>query len=93
MEDIDYYNKYSSRRYLQEFIDREDTIEEFVRHLDISEEYIAELMEYVGEAFDKQQVETHRDSVTLDLRLTQLRSQIRVNVDKIKIVSSETTIK
>lgn len=71
----------------------DQTIEEFVKHLDISEEYIAELMEYVGEAFDKQQVATHKDSVTLDLRLVQLRNQIRINVDKIKLVSSETTIK
>ncbi|MDN5274761.1 MAG: hydrolase [Candidatus Saccharibacteria bacterium] len=71
----------------------DNTIEEFVKHLDISEEYISELMEYVGKAFDKQQLETHRDSVTLDLHLTQLRNQIRVNIDKIKLVNSETTIK
>jgi site-specific DNA recombinase len=69
------------------------TIEEFVKHMGISEEYIDELMEFVGEAFDKQQMEVHKDSVTLDLRLTQLRNQIRINVDKIKMVSSETTIK
>lgn len=31
MEDIDYYNKYPSRRYLREFIDREKTIEGKVR--------------------------------------------------------------
>lgn len=31
MEDIGYYDKYPSRRYLQEFIDREDTIEGKVR--------------------------------------------------------------
>jgi polyhydroxyalkanoate synthesis regulator phasin len=69
------------------------TIEEFVKHLNISEEYINELMEYVGEAFDKQQMEIHKDSITLDARLNQLRDQIRINVDKIKMVSSETTIK
>lgn len=69
------------------------TIEKFVKHLSISEEYTEELIEFVGEAFDKQQMEVHKDSVTIDLRLVQLRSQIRVNVDKIKMVSSETTIK
>lgn len=31
MEDIDYYNRYPTRRYLQEFIDRENTIEGKVR--------------------------------------------------------------
>ena len=69
------------------------TIEEFVKHLGISEEYIDALMDYVGKAFDKQQMETHKDSVTLDLRLVQLRNQIRLSVDKIKMVNSETTIK
>lgn len=69
------------------------TIEEFVKHLGISDSYINELMEYVGEAFDKQQVEANKDAVTLDLRLVQLRDQIRMNVDKIKMVNSETTIK
>ncbi len=69
------------------------TIEEFVKQLRISEKYIDELMEFVDEAFDKQQLEVHKDSVTIDLRMTQLRSQIRANVDKIKMVSTETTIK
>lgn len=69
------------------------TIEEFVKSLRISEEYINELMEFIGEAFDKRQLDTHKDSVTLDLRLTQLQNQIRMNVDKIKMVSSETAIK
>lgn len=50
-------------------------------------------MEYVGDAFDKQQMSVHQDAITMDLRLTQLRNQIRINVDKIKMVSSETTIK
>lgn len=31
MDDIDYYNKYPTRRYLQEYIDRESTIEGKVR--------------------------------------------------------------
>lgn len=31
MEDIDYYNKYPSRMYIREFIEREDTIEGKVR--------------------------------------------------------------
>jgi hypothetical protein len=31
MEDIDYYNKYPSRSYLKEFIDRENTVEGKVR--------------------------------------------------------------
>lgn len=68
-------------------------IEQFVKSLEIAPEYIDALMEYIGEAFDKQQMHVHADAVTLDMRLAQLRSQIRINVDKIKMVSSETTIK
>lgn len=71
----------------------DQTVEDFVKSLNISPEYIDELFEAVGEAFDRQQVETHKDSVTIDLRLTQLRSQVRQAVDKIKMVNSETTIK
>ncbi len=71
----------------------DETIQEFVKNLRISPEYIDALMEYVGEAFDKQLIETNRDTVTMDLRLAELRDQIRVNVDKIKMVNSETTIK
>lgn len=54
---------------------------------------IQTLMDYVGDAFDKQQMDINQDAITMDLRITQLRSQIRINVDKIKMVSSETTIK
>lgn len=71
----------------------DQTIEDFVKSLDVSPEYIDELFEVVGEAFDKQQVEIHKDSVTIDLRLVQLRNQVRQAVDKIKMVNSETTIK
>ena len=71
----------------------DETMKQFVQHLSISQDYIDELMEYVGEAFDKQQMDVHADAVTMDLRLTQLRGQIRINVDKIKMVNSETTIK
>ena len=68
-------------------------IEEFVKNLSVSPEYVDALMEYVGEALDRQQLDVNKDAVAMDLRLTELRSQIRVSVDKIKMVNSETTIK
>src|SRR4029079_10875533 len=68
-------------------------IEAFVKCLKVSEDYIDALMSGVGEAFDKQQLVVHNDAVTIDLRIAGLRSQIKQAVDKIKFLSSETTIK
>lgn len=56
-------------------------------------EYIEQLETMVDESYAKQQVAIHDDAVTIDLRLTQLRSQIRQAVDKIKFLSSETSIR
>jgi len=71
----------------------DQTIEDFVKCLQVSPEYIEALMSMVGEAFDKQLYDVHTDAVTIDLRITELRSQIRQTVDKIKFLSSETSIK
>ncbi len=71
----------------------DDTIEAFVKSLKISDDYIDALVSGVGEAFDKKQLEVHKDAVTIDLRITQLRTQIRLAVDKIKFLASETAIK
>lgn len=78
------------RKSKQEF---DNAIEAFVKSIEISPEYIDELFTLVGEAFDKQLLDVHKESVAIDLRLVQLREQIRLSVDKIKMVSSETTIK
>ncbi len=68
-------------------------IEAFVKNIKVSKDYVDALREGIGKAFDRQLMETHKDAVTIDLRLTQLRSQIRQAVDKIKFLSSETAIK
>lgn len=68
-------------------------IEGFVKSMKVSPEYIDALMALIGEAFDRQLMATHDDAVTIDLRIAELRSQVRHAVDKIKFLSSETTIK
>jgi hypothetical protein len=70
-----------------------EPIENFVKCIEVSPEYIDELISVVGEAFDKQLYNDHKDAVTIDLRITELRSQIRMTIDKIKLLSSEATIK
>ena len=69
------------------------TIENFVKNLRISDDYIDALMSAVGTAFDKQLLAEHATAVAIDLRLTELYGQIRQSVDKIKFLNSETAIK
>jgi site-specific DNA recombinase len=69
------------------------TIEDFVKSLSISPNYIDALIAGVNEAFEKQQIDIHRDSLTIDQRIHELQKQVRVAVDKIKLVSSASTIK
>lgn len=69
------------------------TLTAFVKSIQVRPEYLEQLRDFVDDAYAKQQVEIHDDAVTLDLRLEQLRSQIRQAVDKIKFLSSETSIK
>ena len=61
-------------------------IEAFVQNLNVAPEYIDALQEGVGRAFDRWLIEAHSGTVNIDLRLTQLRSQIRQAVDKIKFL-------
>jgi DNA invertase Pin-like site-specific DNA recombinase len=71
----------------------DQTIEAFVKNIKVSPEYIDELMSFAKEAFVNQQLEVHKDAVTIDLQIARLRSQIRLAVDKIKYLNSESAIK
>lgn len=64
-----------------------------MKHVTVAPEYIDLLMEKMGDQFDKQLINLHRDATALDLRIANLRGQIRQAVDKIQFLSSETTIK
>ena len=50
-------------------------------------------MSKIGEQLDRQLIELHKDSVTIDLRVANLKEQIHQSVDKIKFLSSSTAIK
>ncbi len=78
------------RKPKQEF---NETIEAFVKCLDVSPEYIDDLIASVIDLFDKQQLEIHKDAITMDLQITDLQNQVRQAVNKIKMLNSETTIK
>lgn len=78
------------RKPKQEF---DETIEAFVKCLDVSPEYIDELITNVIDLFDRQQLEVHKDAIIMDLQITSLQNQVRQAVNKIKMLNSETTIK
>jgi len=69
------------------------TIENFVKSLSVSPKYIDVLIELVGEAYDRQQLATYKDASSVETRIAELQAQVRIVVDKIKLLSSETTIK
>lgn len=78
------------RKPKQEF---DETIEAFVKNLDVSPEYIDELLAKVNDSFDKQQLDIHKDAIAMDLQITSLQTQVRQAINKIKMLNSETTIK
>lgn len=69
------------------------TIENFVENITVAPEYIDVLMGKLQEQLDMQLIALHKDAVAIDLRIANLREQIRQSVDKIKFLSSTTAIK
>ena len=78
------------RRTKKEF---DQTIENFVKCLQISSNYIEALMDFVNEAVDKQQSAAYKEATTIEKRIIALNKQVRIAVDKIKLLNSSATIK
>lgn len=70
-----------------------DDIAAFVKSIKVSYDYIEALEALVDSAYEKQLYDQHRDSMSLDLRIKQLRTQIEHAVDKIKYLNSDIAIK
>ena len=73
--------------------DFDETIEKFVSSISLSQKYIDALLALVGEAYDKKQLEVNKDASTLETRISELQAQVSIDVDKIKLLSSEAAIK
>lgn len=73
--------------------DFEETITKFVRGLSISQEYIDELVSVVTEEWSKRQSEDIKDEVNIESRISELRTQSQMTIEKIKLLSSEVAIK
>ena len=71
----------------------DEAIENFVKNITVAPEYIDALVSKMGEQLDKQLITLNKEAVTIDLRIANLKEQIRQSVDKIRFLSSATAIK
>ena len=68
-------------------------VEKFVSKVEVTPEYIQALFDAVETEFAKRQVQTETDLQHIDTKITELKTQVRLTVDKMKLLSSETAIK
>lgn len=73
--------------------DFEDNIVKLVRSLEVSQSYIDTLVNTVTSEWEKRQKEARIDQSTYDIQIDNLKGQVRIAVDKIKLLNSETAIK
>ena len=68
-------------------------IENFVKSIEIAPEHIDKLLEMIEESWRAQQLQVAQDDQKLIEQRSALEAQIRVTVDRMKVVSSETALK
>jgi len=69
------------------------TVEDFVRNLDFNKKYIADLKKYVIDEWNNRIKTQVEDESIIDTKIGELKQTITSSVDKIKFLSSPTTIK
>jgi site-specific DNA recombinase len=84
------YNDHHYRIPKKEF---DAVIERFVEKVQVSSNYMEALEQAVLREWDKRQAVVAQDEVTIESRITALKSEARLTVDKMKLVSSEMAIK
>lgn len=72
--------------------DFDDTIK-FVKNFDLAPGYTGELVSAVIEEWDKRQKELHKDDINIYAQITELKTQAKMTVDKIRFLTSEVAIK
>lgn len=68
-------------------------VEKFVKNIEVTPEYIQTLFSAVETEFAKRQAQAQTDVQSIDSKITELQTQVRLTVDKMKLLSSETAIK
>lgn len=69
------------------------TIETFVKSIEVRPEYIDALTAKLREKLNLQLMSKHDESVTIDLRVANLKDQIRSTITRLSATKSETVIK
>lgn len=73
--------------------DFEDTIERFVKNINLSQKYIDTLVTTVVQEWEKREIVANKDKVSIDEKIIALKTQAKLTVDKIKLLTSEVAIK
>ena len=70
-----------------------ETIESFVKSLEVSPDHVADLKKEVIELWNKEQETIKQDNTHIDTKIDDLRSQARLIAEKIRYLNSEVAIK
>lgn len=73
--------------------DFDSTVVDFIKNLNITQDYIDALMEAVMQEWTKRQKDTSKDAEIIDTKIQELNTSARLIADKIKVLSSETAIR
>lgn len=71
----------------------EQTVEQFVTHLDVTQEYTEKLKAYVVEQWNKKTADSFIDESMIETKIKELQASAEAAADKIKYLSSEIAIK
>ena len=73
--------------------DLEGVVKRFVQNIRLAPKYAEELSSAVITEWDKRQLELNKDTVNIDSKLEELKTQVKLTIDKIKMLTSEVAIK
>ena len=71
----------------------EDTVEQFVTQLNVTEEYTEQLKAYVLEQWNKKVADTTKDESLIDNQIKELAESVKATAKTMRYLSSETAIK
>lgn len=73
--------------------DLEGVVKRFVENIHLAPKYAESLVTEVVTEWDKRQLEMNKDTVNIDAKLAELKTEVKLTVDKIKMLTSEVAIK
>lgn len=71
----------------------EKTLTKFAQTIKLAPDYTDALVKAVVDEWEKREKEMNKDKINIDARVSELKTQAKMTVDKIKMLTSETAIK